>query len=358
MAEPLIGAIPPPEPDDDEDVVWALTTASTMWKRGDKDEAIRWVKRAAEHAADTENDDRALALGKLVAELASRGVAAKSPPASEPAAGAKRAKTGATGKHVAIRDVPASMKTGAPAVRGATGKHKALGASAAGNVLAPARAPEASASPPRAMSPSSPSMRPPMSGPTSSSAGPRPSPNTPPARPGAPSAPSGQLPSRPSIAPTPVGAKSAFPPPPPATRSVLPPAQSTPGQRSALPSASPSRGAAYPPPRVPADFEHAGSDDDKTRPAVQLPSKRPPSGATDTSPTVSVERDDETSIQVAPAPTAMPSQCVRVFVTTEGGASRIALAGQGEATPQGAFEALLVATSPSLDLVALLAQRG
>jgi len=58
-----------PEPTDSEDVVSALETADVFWTKGDADEAMRWLKRAAESASDAGNDDRALAIARTVADL-------------------------------------------------------------------------------------------------------------------------------------------------------------------------------------------------------------------------------------------------------------------------------------------------
>ncbi len=60
-----------PEPSDNEDVVSALETADIFWTKGDTDEALRWLKRAAETASDTGNDMRALAIARSAADLKS-----------------------------------------------------------------------------------------------------------------------------------------------------------------------------------------------------------------------------------------------------------------------------------------------
>ena len=62
--------VPEAQPDDSEDVSWALSTAEAMWARGDHLEGIKWVRKAAEAASDTENDERALELAKAASELA------------------------------------------------------------------------------------------------------------------------------------------------------------------------------------------------------------------------------------------------------------------------------------------------
>ncbi len=71
-------AILNPEPGDNEDVVSALETADIFWTKGDTDEALRWLKRAAETASDAGNDMRALAIARSVADLKSVPVAAAS----------------------------------------------------------------------------------------------------------------------------------------------------------------------------------------------------------------------------------------------------------------------------------------
>ena len=50
--------IPPPLDDDDEDVHWALSTATALWGRGERVEALRWLRRAAERASDCDADAR------------------------------------------------------------------------------------------------------------------------------------------------------------------------------------------------------------------------------------------------------------------------------------------------------------
>src|SRR6476661_8962896 len=69
--------VPEAQPEDPEDVSWALSTAEAMWARGDHSEGIKWVRRAAEAASEAEKDERALELAKAAADLAgmiSRGV--------------------------------------------------------------------------------------------------------------------------------------------------------------------------------------------------------------------------------------------------------------------------------------------
>jgi hypothetical protein len=69
-------AILSPQPEDNEDVVSALETADIFWTKGDTDEAMRWLKRAAETASDAGNDNRAFAIARSVADLKSEPAAA------------------------------------------------------------------------------------------------------------------------------------------------------------------------------------------------------------------------------------------------------------------------------------------
>jgi hypothetical protein len=64
--------LPAADPTDAQDVRWALETAQSLWNQGERREALQWVRRAAEAAAESGADDRALLLAKMGAEL--RGV--------------------------------------------------------------------------------------------------------------------------------------------------------------------------------------------------------------------------------------------------------------------------------------------
>ena len=81
--QPSAGApIPPAKKDDTEDVAWALSTAEAMYARGDRGEALKWLRRAAEAASEAQADDRALELAKAAADLASAiGPVSNPPPA-------------------------------------------------------------------------------------------------------------------------------------------------------------------------------------------------------------------------------------------------------------------------------------
>lgn len=62
--------IPPARPTDAEDVVWGLQTAASLWGRGERTDAVAWLRRAAQAASDANDDDRALELARIAAELA------------------------------------------------------------------------------------------------------------------------------------------------------------------------------------------------------------------------------------------------------------------------------------------------
>ena len=57
------------EAGDAEEVVLALETGRALWGQGDPREAVRWLRRAAEHAEESGNDLRALSLARVAADL-------------------------------------------------------------------------------------------------------------------------------------------------------------------------------------------------------------------------------------------------------------------------------------------------
>jgi len=61
--------IPPAAKTDAEDVVWALQTADALWKRDERVDAIVWLRRAAQAASESQNDDRALLLARHASDL-------------------------------------------------------------------------------------------------------------------------------------------------------------------------------------------------------------------------------------------------------------------------------------------------
>jgi hypothetical protein len=62
---------PNPLPDDPKTVVMALETGQSEWGRGDLNEAVRWIRRAADAAEAAGNDLRALSLARMAADLKS-----------------------------------------------------------------------------------------------------------------------------------------------------------------------------------------------------------------------------------------------------------------------------------------------
>jgi len=63
--------IPPIRKEDVEDVVWALQTADSHWKRNERSDALLWLRRAAEAAGDANDDARALMLAREAQLLSS-----------------------------------------------------------------------------------------------------------------------------------------------------------------------------------------------------------------------------------------------------------------------------------------------
>ncbi len=61
--------IPPSVHTDVEDVVWALQTASSLWNKNERVDAIVWLRRAAQAAGEAQDDERALLLAREAAEL-------------------------------------------------------------------------------------------------------------------------------------------------------------------------------------------------------------------------------------------------------------------------------------------------
>jgi hypothetical protein len=79
--------IPAAKKDDSEDVAWALSTAEAMYARGDRTDALKWLRRAAESASEAQADDRALELAKAAADLATLvGPSPSAPPPPPPRA--------------------------------------------------------------------------------------------------------------------------------------------------------------------------------------------------------------------------------------------------------------------------------
>src|SRR5262245_19376463 len=85
MVDPAV-VLPEPRPEDDEDVVWGLSTARTLWGRGERRDAIVWLRRAAEAATAAGQDFRASELGMYASDLEEMlACMAAAPPAAAPA---------------------------------------------------------------------------------------------------------------------------------------------------------------------------------------------------------------------------------------------------------------------------------
>src|SRR5690606_15359157 len=62
-------SIPPPSPEDPEDVVWALQAAKAQWSADSWRDAVKWVERAAEAAEELGKLHRSVELLQLVASM-------------------------------------------------------------------------------------------------------------------------------------------------------------------------------------------------------------------------------------------------------------------------------------------------
>lgn len=80
-------AVPKPLGTDEEDVAWALATAEAMWARGDRLDAVKWIRKAAEAASEADDILRAAELASAAADLAN----ALDPALSAPPPAANRA---------------------------------------------------------------------------------------------------------------------------------------------------------------------------------------------------------------------------------------------------------------------------
>jgi len=94
----LTSGIPDPLTSDAEDVRWALSTSAALWATGAREDSVRWLRRAAEHAIDAGDDARAIALFKIAAEIGS----APRPRATRPSGIGLRARAGDTRTMVGI----------------------------------------------------------------------------------------------------------------------------------------------------------------------------------------------------------------------------------------------------------------
>lgn len=79
-------AIPIARETDAEDVRWALQTADTLFQRGERADALVWLRRGAQAASDVGDDLRAVELARAAAEL-SETIGSLRPPPGPPPAG-------------------------------------------------------------------------------------------------------------------------------------------------------------------------------------------------------------------------------------------------------------------------------
>ena len=64
--------IPAPDPDDDDDVAWALQTAAVQWQRGQRADAVVWLRRAVDASISAGRAERTRELTRLAASVADR----------------------------------------------------------------------------------------------------------------------------------------------------------------------------------------------------------------------------------------------------------------------------------------------
>jgi CRP-like cAMP-binding protein len=64
--------IPAPHADDDDDVAWALQTAAVQWQRGQRADAVVWLRRAVEASIVAGRAERTRELTRLAASVADR----------------------------------------------------------------------------------------------------------------------------------------------------------------------------------------------------------------------------------------------------------------------------------------------
>lgn len=100
-AERVGAKIPSADPRDASDVVWALTTAQAMWEREEFADAIRWLGRAAEAAAESSNVPRFSELSDSLRKL--EGILGELGEPPEP----MRPRPVATSVSITMADLPA-----------------------------------------------------------------------------------------------------------------------------------------------------------------------------------------------------------------------------------------------------------
>jgi len=103
--------IPAAKEDDPEEVSDKLSIAAAMWARGEKNDALSWLRRAAESASDADADMRALELAKAASAL-SDAIAGAPPSASKVEAAKPAAPTKPTRPPTAPPSRPGSARPG------------------------------------------------------------------------------------------------------------------------------------------------------------------------------------------------------------------------------------------------------
>jgi hypothetical protein len=206
--------IPPVKDTDAEDVAWGLQTAEALWKRGERGDALVWLRRAAQAAGDANDDDRALELARFAAEL-TEWMTANAPSALPTA-------TQPPSRPPEMSQAPAAPQP--PMVVSAASPMPIPPPPA---FLGPIPTDLSPSRPPPAAKPSKPPLPRPLHSRPPAHVPAAPAPSAPPAP--APSAPPAPAPSAPP-APAHVPAAPAFPPPEqarPAPPSAAPPSQPT-----------------------------------------------------------------------------------------------------------------------------------
>lgn len=64
-----MATIPGPRDNDADDVSLALEVAQSQWTRGDRAEALKWLRKAVDAAFEADDDKRGMELSKIAAEL-------------------------------------------------------------------------------------------------------------------------------------------------------------------------------------------------------------------------------------------------------------------------------------------------
>lgn len=118
--------IPPPDFDDDDpagQAAWEIATAETLRARGDLADAASWYRRAANHLMEAGDDERAIEVAKLAAELVALESAVR-PPSERTASKAPSATTSATPSAAvtAVKPEPSKPKAPEPAPGSAAAK--------------------------------------------------------------------------------------------------------------------------------------------------------------------------------------------------------------------------------------------